>query len=424
MAGMKLAKMESEASPAEHARFWFATVRMEAALLSCALSFGLVTSTTFVETFTSSHLLIVLLMLLLVQVLRRPRLFFSVECGLYGLLTLYLFVTMLWAPVPVLGLGSLFHATDFMIIMVMFGSLILTDEPRSVIGGALAGFAAGAGIYAMATGFPFRVPADFSYNAMALMYLFGLMLALLYGWMSGSRVLVPLLVAVIFMHVVATTSIKTNLGVLLGIVAAAGIFRRQVGSAIRRHIVLLGAGFAVIAYLVLSNETVMGRMELAFDRLKVGLEVLWAREDQSGYSGFDERAYWMREGIAGWTRSPVFGHGVEAFRGDYGITSHSSPIDLLYNSGLIGFMLFYAVLVATAYRCFGWRTEAEPGLRAILLLGLVAHGFTTFSGIVFYTSSFGAFMGIAGALLLRRMGDPATAADPPQEGTKERIDNR
>jgi O-antigen ligase len=396
-------------SPAEWLSIQPTVKRTEAGVFASILTFAVTANTAFFEELTSSRLLIVLLALLVLQLLRFPRLLFTREALLYALFTGYLFVTMLWTPDPVLGLNTLFPAVDFCLIMLMYGSLVAWDEPRAVIIGSLWGFGACAVFFAFVSGFPFRTPPDFSYNANAAMYFYGLFLTSLYGSMSRSRVVPLLLTLLLTTHVVATTSIKTNFGMALGAVGVCVVYRKQAMRAVRRYAIYLGVGAAILAYFVLSSESIVERLEYGIARFAIGLEVLQAREDIPGYVGFTERQYWVREGLRLWAENPLFGHGVEAFRVPFGITSHSTPIDLLYNSGLIGFALFYGVLACVTWRLF--RAESHPcaDFRAPVLMALIVNVFVTLSGTTFYQSFVAGFLGISVALLRRSRWAPELA---------------
>jgi O-antigen ligase len=372
---------------------------LEGGAIAAALSFALTMSTVYYEEFTTSRLLIVLLLLGVVQVLRSPFLVFTREIAMYALLTAYLTVSLLWTPDPVLGLNSIFPALDFLVIAVSLASLVRDTDGRAVIVGTLAGLLAGALVFTVTTRFPLAIPFGFSYNAFAMLYFCGIFLTLLVGVLTRSRLLVLLLVVVLLAHVAATTSIKTNLGIILGALGVTVFYRRQAGAIVRRYALPIAIAVAALTYLALSNAFVVERMEYAYDRLTVGIEVLQMREDRAGYTGFNERADWMRAGLAAWRMNPVFGYGVEAFRVPFGITSHSTPVDLLYNSGLIGFCLFYAMLCSLGLRCIGRGASAGPGLRAVILFGVIVYLFVSLSGTIFYQSFLAVVVGIGSGLL-------------------------
>ncbi len=354
----------------------------------------------FFDAVTPSRLLIVLLLLLGVQVLRSPRLFFCRESVLYLAFVAYMFLTLLWTPDPVLAMNTLFPAVDFFLVQMVLGSLARFGRTRAMLFGTLVGFWIGAGIFTYVQGFPFVSGRDLSYNGIAAMYLFGLYVTLVLGCVTRSKVLLLVAALIALAHIVATTSIKTNLGVLVGAVGASIVFFGESIRVLRRNVLALIAGVGVIAYVVGSSTLAIEGLQRGLERVALGVSVLQAREDRYGYEGFGERAYWMHEGLQAWVRNPLFGNGVEAFRSEYGITSHSTPIDLLYNTGLIGFSLFYAMFVALAWRLLDSRSPRS--LRALVLAGLICNFFIALSGTLFYQTFLAGFFATSAAVLQNR----------------------
>jgi O-antigen ligase len=276
-----------------------------------------------------------------------------------------------------------------------------------VLQGILGGFLIGAVIYTRTSGFPFSYPEDFSYNTIAGMYLFGLFMTAAYGWHRRSRVLPMLIGLVLMLLIAATTSIKTNLGVLLGAVAAGVLSFRYSMRAIGRNAILGAAFVGVIAYAVTSNENLMERVQGGYARVSMGADVLVAREDKTGGSGLGTRENWAQAGIKGWMTNPVFGEGVEAFRKDFHYTSHSTVVDLLYNTGLIGFVLFYATFVSIAWRLFQGRDSRARTPRALIFGTLTCYGFISLSGTLYYDVFLAAVMAISAALVTRPESEAA-----------------
>ena len=97
----------------------------------------------------------------------------------------------------------------------------------------------------------------------------------------------------------------------------------------------------------------------------------------------------------------MFGHGAESFRAENGITSHSTPIDLLYNFGLVGLALFYAVFASLLWRLTGKVDARSQSLRALVLAGVVCQVFMSLSGTLYYQSFLALFVGTSTALLRR-----------------------
>lgn len=370
--------------------------RIEAGFLSAATSVALVINTAFFEAFTSSRLLIVLVFLLALHVAGCSRLLFSREFAMYAAFVGYMFIQLFWTPDVLLALNTLFPAVNFVLITVLLGSLVAFRNTRAVITGALVGFWIGAASYTYLEGFPLVIPDSLSYNAVAGMYLYGLFLTTIYAWNTRRRFL-PLLSALLLMvHIIATTSLKTNFGILLGLAGASIVYSKVVLLFFRRVLIVFAVGCGVIVYAILSNETVLDRFQYAMARASIGLQVLQTRENVAGYSGFDERSFWLKEGLQAWFTNPLFGHGVEAFRFRYGITSHSTPVDLLYNNGLIGILLFFGMFASLTFRLIA---ERDRTLACIVLAGVICQVFISLSGTLFYQTFVAAFVAISAALL-------------------------
>jgi hypothetical protein len=375
-------------------------VKIAAALISAAGAFALVGNVAF-ESVTTRKLGVVLVGLVGLHVLTRPRLLFCREFALYAALVAYVALSRLWAPDPEFADYTIYPSVNFLLVMVLFGSLLTFHDVRAVLTGLLVGFVAGASIYSYVTGFPFVYPLDFSYNSVASMYLFGVFAAMAFGWATRARVIVTVIVLVFLVLIAATTSIKTNLGVLLGTAAAGLVYFRQSLVVVRRNLVTLSLVFFGGVYLVASNDALVESVTAGLDRVSLGLTVLSTREDMPGYMGFTEREYWVSQGLQGWASNPLFGYGAEAFRAVYGITSHSTPIDLLFNTGLIGFSLFYGMLIAFAWRLLRTVGASSRGLRALVFAVLICNLFMALSSTLFFHTFLAGFLGVSVALLRR-----------------------
>jgi hypothetical protein len=298
-------------------------------------------------------------------------------------------------------MNTLLPALCFILLSILFTALVAFYDLGVVFAGSLGGFVLGALLYTRVAGFPFVFPAGFSYNTFAGMYLFGLFITLLFGWYTRLRLLPSVIALVIMVHIAATTSIKTNLGVALGAGAAALMYASSFLKVLRRNVVPLSILITALVFAVISNGALLEQVQNGFGRVSHGVDILQRREDVVGNTSFGERADWQNLGIKGWVRSPLFGNGVEAFRTDNGITSHSTPIDLLYNTGLIGFAVFYAVFLALGLRLAQARGLDLGSLPALIFAGLVCYGFITLSGTMHYNSFMAVFFAMSGGLLWR-----------------------
>jgi O-antigen ligase len=361
------------------------------------------TLTAYSESFSATHVGPVLAGLIVLHLLWHRRFFWCREFALYAYFVLYMVIALLWTHDTDLAMNTLAPAVNGILVMILFGSLIIYHNIPTLLAGALFGFAVGAAYYTLTQGFPFSYPQDFSYNAIAGMYLFGLFITLMYGCFGrSSGIFVIAIAPIIMLHIVATTSIKTNLGILLGLLASAIMYFRHFGRLFRRKILLLVLLASALALAVASNDALVDKLGRGAQRVSVGVQVLENRDDVAGYSAFAKRDYWKHAGIEGWKLNPVFGYGVEAFRHDYGITSHSTPIDLLYNSGLIGLILFYAIFASLFWRLLQLDEHRFSGQRSLMFAGVVCYVFVSLSGTVHYNSFLACFVGISSALLASR----------------------
>jgi O-antigen ligase len=345
------------------------------------------------------RLALILLLLLGVHLLLVRKLLISRELKIYLAFIGYMFLSLFWTENVRLAMDTLTLAVICELIMLLFGALAAYHNHRAVFTGMLAGFLVAAAFYTRTTGFPFAYPDDFSYNTIAGMYLFGLVSTIMFGWFTR-RVVLPIAISVVLLLLIAaTTSIKTNLGIALGAGMAGLFYMRHFVKAMRKTMLLfIVFGVALFAY-VQSNEDLMERINAGVERVTLGVNVLVAREDLSSGTALDDRKEWKDEGIKGWLQNPIVGNGVEGFRNDYGVTSHSTPVDLLYNSGVIGFAIFYATLLSIAWRLYRATDSAASGLRAFLFGLLVCYVFISLSSNMYYDVFLSVFVAMSAALL-------------------------
>jgi len=378
------------------------------------------TLTAYTEVMRQTHLIPVLVVLIVLHLVWFSRFVWEREFTLYGFLLAYMLIAVLWTRDVDLAMNTLTPALNCILIMILFGSLIRFHNIPAMLTGSLCGFGAGAALYTLTQGFPFSFPEGFSYNAIASMYLFGLFVALMCTCFVRSHSVLLAIAVVIMLHIVATTSIKTNLGIALGVVAAGIMYVGHFGRLLRRKILLLSVLVGGLGFAVASNDALVDAMGRGVDRVTVGVKVLQARDDVAGYSAFEQRDYWRQVGIDGWKMNPVFGYGTEAFRDDYGITSHSTPIDLLYNYGVIGLMLFYGVFVSLMWRLLQIDDRRFSGERSLMFGGVVCYVFVTLSGTLHYNVFFAAFIGISASLLSfhSRTSAAVPGSRGPQDGRR------
>jgi branched-subunit amino acid transport protein len=350
---------------------------------------------------------------ILLHVLTQPRFRVHRELLLYGAFVAYGYLSLLWTDDVELALPTMGLALNFTLILLLFSIFPMYHDIGAMLTGALLGFLVAAAIYTLTVHFPFVYPDDFSYNSIAAMYLYGLILTVLFGWRTRHMVLTITIGLGLMLLIAATTSVKTNLGIFVGVCAAAVLYFRSFARVLRRIAIPLIVFAAAMTYAVMSSDALIERMNAGATRVSAGAQVLVAREDRTGVTEFGARVNWKDEGLRGWILNPMFGHGVEAFREDYGVTSHSTPIDLLYNSGLIGFGLFYALFMSIAWRMVRARASGLQDLLAILAATAVCYLFISLSATMYYDNYLAAYMGLCIGLIERlrkRLPGQAAAA--------------
>jgi O-antigen ligase len=380
-------------------------VELAGSFAGWSYSFGLAALATFVlasSTYNESieeRATVILMELLVVHGLRFRRVLLTRELGIYACFVGYMLLELFWTDDRALALNTLVPALNFVLILILFSSLAAYHNLQAVLTGTLCGLLGGAVVYTLTQGFPFSIPLDFSYNAIAGMYLFGLIVAVMLSCYTGSRFILLPIQVILLLLVVATTSIKTNLGILLGVTAASVVYFRRFLGVLRRNLIALALLAAALGFVIVSNAKLMEILQRGFSRVSIGLDVLQAREDRPGYTGFQHRTVWQTEGLSGWVQNPLFGYGVESFRSQFGITSHSTPVDLLFNSGLIGFTLFYGLFASIALRLLRVRYADTGAMGTVIFAALVCYLFITLSAIMHYNNFLAAFFALSAQLL-------------------------
>ena len=367
-----------------------------------------------------TRIIAVLLVLIAIHSMRHLRLWLSREVLLNLAFLSYSLLTLLWTENFKAAVETLPAFITFSLVLILFSSLAAFHDSRALLCGVFAGFLAAAGLYSLTSGFPLTYPEDFSYNTIAGMYLFGIFITLACGAYFRKTILPIGLAVVLLALLAATTSIKTNLGVSLGIVGSSILyFKFSLNHFLRNTFVVAAIGSAVV-YGVMSNQVLTDRVQGGFDRISTGVAVLTNREGDSGGIGLGVREQWKNEGLKGWADNPVFGYGIEGFRSDFGITSHSTPVDLLYNSGLIGCTLFYGILASIAWRLLTARDTGQRNLRARMAIFVIAYSFMSLSGNIYYESLLAIFVGVSSGIMLRleqtAAAAPKRAAQPADAG--------
>ena len=168
-------------------------------VLTAVASFAMALSS-YTEAFRATHIGAVLVVLVALHLVWRSSFVWCREFTFYACFVGYMSIALLWTRDLDLAMNTFLPAIDCLLVMVLFGSLIRYHKKSAVLAGALFGFSAGAAIYTLTQGFPFSIPDNFSYNAIAGMYLFGLFVTLMYACFRRSTAVLLAIAVVIMLH--------------------------------------------------------------------------------------------------------------------------------------------------------------------------------------------------------------------------------
>ena len=337
-------------------------------------------------------------------VILKTKIFISRELIMYITFFLFMVAGLLWVDDFELALNTtIYPAFTFVQIMLFYHLLIDTKNAASIVTGVLLGTVIGTLSCIKQSNFPFTYPDDFSYNAIALIFVSGVIFSMLFLYYTGNRSMGLVLVAVFFVLCVATGSIKSNVGLVLGFAISVLVYFRSVriASYLRRFWLGTLIILCIVLLALARSESFLETLDTGWERLLLGVEVMRAQDDIAGYSGFAERQWWVNSAIEGWSRNPIFGYGPEAFRYKFGMTSHSTYADLLYNTGLIGTALFLGIFVSIFVRLLRLAGKGRSGVKAVILGGLLCYVFITLSGTMHYNAYLAMFLGVCVPLLKR-----------------------
>lgn len=103
--------------------------------------------------------------------------------------------------------------------------------------------------------------------------------------------------------------------------------------------------FIVFLFNIFAESAFYDRVENIF---------LYSRGQEVDESSLETRDNMISTALIMWTEKPFTGWGLDSFRihGGYGTYSHNNYTEILFNMGLIGFVLYYGFFVSVVFICF------------------------------------------------------------------------
>lgn len=159
-----------------------------------------------------------------------------------------------------------------------------------------------------------------------------------------------------------------------------------------RNIILISIVLFCLWTLMMNNpylyEIVGNRMETLVNQL-LGHEVMIR-----GSSSYLREKY-RNTAILGWLKSPIWGHGYNSFRfynavvNGHNVYSHNNFTELLYNLGIIGFIIYYFEYFKIAILGFGSKNSS---VKAITIAGVIGILLTEYGQVDYNLSIIAIFL--------------------------------
>ena len=179
--------------------------------------------------------------------------------------------------------------------------------------------------------------------------------------------------AILLMTLVATSSRGGMLGTVVGLGLLMWAVRKRMTFSQTLMIFLLGLIFMMIAWFVMPETyrtllverwSFMGDKHIDIGHASAGRTYVWAK------------------GIEIWLQSPLFGHGWKSFNPMVGHTSHNSFLEVLFNLGAIG-IIVYLILIRGILGVFKQALAVAADRDRILLCGVRAGFFALLVSLFF-----------------------------------------
>ena len=166
---------------------------------------------------------------------------------------------------------------------------------------------------------------------------------------------------------------------------------KKSGSSIKKRIlsiVMVSLTIYFSIYLLMNIQWIYDVIGYRFD----GLIGFLGGNGESNVSSDNLRKKMIEIGLLGWTERPIFGHGLDSFKFyNAKVTgrmfySHNNYVEILYDFGLLGFILYYAFL----YKLYKRLVSMPPSYKIYSILGvgiIIELLFFDIGGISYYSSN-------------------------------------
>jgi hypothetical protein len=215
-------------------------------------------------------------------------------------------------------------------------------------------------------------------------------------WSRASLMIIGIIIAA-QQIIVVTGSRKAQL-MLLFLCGASFLIYTKGRFNISRIVVGASAAafLAYAAFTLLAGTAHFSRLENLVEMIRYG--------DTSDGSAMD-RSYLVERGIELWKASPLIGHGNDSFTyiSGFGTYSHSNPVELMANLGILGLVLYYGVHYKGIFRAVRLMKLRRSYARCIGIWFVVAMicfiGLFDLFAVSYYDKAIAIFLGAALAVI-------------------------
>ena len=192
-----------------------------------------------------------------------------------------------------------------------------------------------------------------------------------------------LYVAIIVFCFVIDMASASKKGLLLLAIGAVGIWLyNALGSKNvlkqLRNLVFLGA-LGIVLFFVITRIPI-------FSGIAVRIESFFGTvSGDSGNASDELRMNMIRNGLTVWLQHPLFGAGTASSSYYFGVYAHNNYVEMLMNSGTIGFVIFYIPQIIAVCELFAYQKICKASSKhAILAFALLFSVLTCGFGLVYY----------------------------------------
>lgn len=117
-----------------------------------------------------------------------------------------------------------------------------------------------------------------------------------------------------------------------------------------------------------------------------------------------QRFYMIRTGLNEFSLSPIFGNGVAYSRYIFGTYSHNNYIEILMNTGIVGFITYYSIYIISILKLY-FSKSYDLKLRTLVLFIVISFLILEVGMVSYYNRYFQILIAASGIILSTKSGD-------------------